>query len=118
MKIPVIRKRFGTDAKRLRRARKLYAHMYWKEVLRNPELALIVAQRAKARGLYAESTPYTAVVSSVVSTVYRRDTGNASYGFGWFEWLEERGFSGISSRFTRYGKNRHKFGKPVLRLVA
>ena len=117
MDIPIVRDSFNYDSAKLRRARRLYGRLIYREVLKNPDIAFVCAQRAIARGLYSPKTGLQSVCSSIIGYAYKNDTGYKGYAF-WHKWLDEKGIGSIWFKFGKYGDGRVRRGKPVLRLAA
>lgn len=115
MNIPVIRESNSKTSKQLRRARKLYGRLIYREVMRNPEIVFICAQRVIARGLYSPKAGLKDVTFSLIRKIYlchRSDTGR---DIDWHQWLRE---NETADWFAMGHYKRIKYSKPVLRLVA
>lgn len=115
MRIPVVRERFSNDAAKLRRARRLYAQLVYKELMRNPDMTYVCAQRAIARGLYAPTATMRDVTFSLVRKIYHCDRGKRGMGRDgdWKEWLRTNRHA---DWYVIPGEKSHV--KPILRVVA
>ena len=112
--IPIIRDSSQRSQKKLRRARRLYGQIIYREALRNPEILYICAQRAISRGLYSPKTGYRDVVFGLcrhVFRVYKTKHGRENWRY-WVEKISHLDWNSMGH------KKRLKYGKPVVRLVA
>lgn len=109
-----IRECYRTSGIKLRRARKLYIFFIRHEVKRSPDMYWIYAQRAKSRGLYAETTQIKDVCFSLVRGVYKLDHNIARQG--WFGWQRENECKAIWNSLSRWSDRRMRNCRPVLRI--
>lgn len=87
MQIPESRRRLEIAGNKLRRARRLYGFLLREEIIRNPNVVAVCAQRALARGLYAQSTGPQTVMFSLVRYSFRFTKPTERYE--WHEWLRD-----------------------------
>lgn len=110
MEIQTARRQFTSDSFRLRRARRLYLSLIYKDVLKSPDLIYICAQRAVARGLYSHKTGYRDVVFLMARGVFKFSCydGGWCWHRDWHKWKKE----------NHVDLEKNLIGKPRLRIVA
>ena len=78
---------------RMRRARRMYVYFMRHRINAYRDDALdFMEDRMHERGLYAEKTDVRSVRQSILSYLYKIETGNKGYNSGWYEWLMQRGW--------------------------